>query len=45
LDGDYLDSDAAKAVRDDLIRPLRQTGSGYSLDFDVLLEPEPTPAG
>jgi catechol 1,2-dioxygenase len=44
-DSEYLDSDAANAVRDDLIRPLRQTGSGYSLDFDVLLEPEPTPAG
>jgi catechol 1,2-dioxygenase len=35
----------ANAVRDDLVRPVTRTGSGYSLDFDVLLEPEPTPAG
>jgi len=44
-DSEYLESDAANAVRDDLIRPVTPTGSGYSIDFDVLLEPEPTPAG
>jgi catechol 1,2-dioxygenase len=44
-DSEYLDSDAANAVRDDLVRPVTRTGSGYSIDFDVLLEPEPTPAG
>ena len=38
-DSEYLDSDVADAVRDDLVRPLQPTESGYSLDFDVVLEP------
>lgn len=38
-DSDYLDSDAANAVRDELVRPVKRAGSGYSLDFDVVLEP------
>lgn len=38
-DSDYLDSDAANAVRDELVRPLKRAGSSYSLDFDVVLEP------
>jgi catechol 1,2-dioxygenase len=39
-DSDYLDSDAANAVRADLVRPVKPAGSGYSLDFDVVLEPD-----
>ena len=39
-DGAYLDSDAANAVRDDLVRPVKRTGSGYSLEFDVVLAPD-----
>jgi catechol 1,2-dioxygenase len=39
-DSDYLDSDAANAVRDDLVCPVRPTGNGYALDFDVVLEQE-----
>jgi catechol 1,2-dioxygenase len=39
-DSDYLDSDAANAVHADLVRPVMPAGSGYSLDFDVVLEQE-----
>jgi catechol 1,2-dioxygenase len=37
-DSDYLDSDAANAVRGDLVCPVNPAGSGYTLDFDVVLE-------
>lgn len=37
-DSDYLDSDVANAVCDDLVRPVKPAGSGYSLDFDMTLE-------
>lgn len=37
-DSNYLDSDVANAVRDDLVRFVKPAGSGYSLDFDVTLE-------
>ncbi|MGA7876664.1 MAG: dioxygenase [Desulfoferrobacter sp.] len=39
-DSDYLDSDAANAVRNDLVRPVTLAGNGYSLDFDIVLEPD-----
>jgi catechol 1,2-dioxygenase len=39
-DSEYLDSDAANAVREELVRPVKRAGSGYSLDFDVVLEPD-----
>ena len=39
-DSDYLDSDAANAVQDELVHTVKPAGSGYSLDFDVLLEPD-----
>jgi len=39
-DSDYLDSDAVNAVRGDLVRPVTPAGSGYSVDFDVVLEPD-----
>jgi catechol 1,2-dioxygenase len=35
----HLDSDVATAVRNDLVRPLKPTDEGYSLEFDVVLEP------
>ncbi len=38
-DSKYLDSDVANAVRDDLVRPLTSAEDGYSLAFDVALEP------
>jgi len=37
-DSDYLGSDAANAVRSDLVCPVKPAGSGYSLHFDVVLE-------
>lgn len=37
-DSDYLDSDAANAVRADLVRPVKPAANGFSLDFDVVLE-------
>ncbi len=38
-DSEYLNSDAANAVRNELVRPVKRARSGYSLDFDVVLEP------
>ena len=38
-DSKHLDSDVANAVRDDLVCPLTPTEHGYSLEFDVALEP------
>lgn len=35
----HLDSDVANAVRNDLVRPLTPTENGFSLEFDVALEP------
>jgi catechol 1,2-dioxygenase len=37
-DSDYLDSDAANAVRADLVCPVKPAGNGYSLNFDVVLD-------
>ena len=35
----HLNSDVATAVRNDLVYPLKPTDDGYSLEFDVVLEP------
>jgi catechol 1,2-dioxygenase len=39
-DSDYLDSDAARAVRADLVRPVKRVAGGASIEFDVVLEAE-----
>ncbi|XVQ07411.1 dioxygenase [Spirillospora sp. CA-255316] len=40
--GDYLSSDVASAVRDDLVITLQQTGTGYEAHYDFVLEPQPS---
>jgi hypothetical protein len=40
VNADNRDSDAANAVRADLMRPVNPAGSGYSLDFDGVREPD-----